>query len=165
MTYPRRLNPLLYVLACLLAVPVMALRCFAFLYFASTTSNWAIVPALALAALIVVSRLHGRLRGIGALVLLAWYGCSMYFDGWHTIMARLAEGGKCAIRHGGNGADRLPDDAVPAAFCVGDHDCYGGGVNEAASTFSLSASACLAMRGPLRVGVRSAIRLQTSLRI
>lgn len=93
MTYLRRLNPLLYVLACLLAVPVMALRCFAFLYFASTTSNWAIVPALTLAALIAVSRLRGRQRSICALVLLAWYGCSMYFDGWHTIMARLAEGG------------------------------------------------------------------------
>lgn len=92
MAFLRRLNPLLYVLACLAAVPVILFRCFAFLYFASTASNWALVPALALAALIVVSRLTGRLRIICALVLLAWYGCSLYFDGWHTVTSRLAEG-------------------------------------------------------------------------
>ena len=92
MTYLRRVNPLLYVLACLAAVPVIAFRCFAFLYFASTISNWAIVPALALAALIAVSRVRGRIRRALALALLAWYGCSLYFDGWRTIMARLAEG-------------------------------------------------------------------------
>ena len=92
MGFLRRLNPLLYVLACLAAVPVILFRCFAFLYFASTTSNWALVPALALAALIVVSRLRGRIRRPCALVLLAWYGCSLYFDGWHTVTSRLAEG-------------------------------------------------------------------------
>ena len=92
MTYLRRVNSLLYALACLAAVPVIAFRCFAFLYFASTISNWAIVPALALAALIAVSRVRGRIRRALALALLAWYGCSLYFDGWHTIMARLAEG-------------------------------------------------------------------------
>jgi len=94
MTYLHRLNPLLYVLAWLAAVPMIAFRCFAFLYFASTISNWAIVPALALAALILVSRVRGRIRRALALALalLAWYGCSLYFDGWHTVMARLAEG-------------------------------------------------------------------------
>ena len=92
MAFLRRLNPLLYVLACLAAVPVILFRCFAFLYFVSTASNWALVPALTLAALIVVSRLRGRLRIICALVLLAWYGCSLYFDGWHTVTSRLAEG-------------------------------------------------------------------------
>ena len=92
MGYLRRLNPLLYVLACLLAIPMIAFRCFAFLYFASTISSWAIVPALALAALILVSRVRGRIRRALALALLAWYACSLYFDGWHTVMTRLAEG-------------------------------------------------------------------------
>ena len=92
MTLLRRLNPLVYVLACLAAMPVILFRSFAFLYFASTTSNWAIVPALALAGLIVVSRLRGRFRRLCALVLLAWYGCSVCFDGWQTVMHRLEQG-------------------------------------------------------------------------
>jgi len=92
MTFLRRFNPLLYVLACLMAIPVILFRGFAFLYFASTMSSWAIVPALALAALIAVSRLPGRIRSVFAIVLLAWYGCSLYFDGWEVVMSRLAKG-------------------------------------------------------------------------
>ena len=92
MTLLRRLNPLVYVLACLAAIPVILFRSFAFLYFASTTSSWAIVPALALAALMLVSRLPGRIRSVCAIILLAWYGCSVYFDGWQTVMHRLAQG-------------------------------------------------------------------------
>lgn len=92
MTLLRRLNPLVHVLACLAAIPVILFRSFAFLYFASTTSSWAIVPALALAGLIVVSRLRGRFRRLCALVLLAWYGCSVCFDGWQMVMHRLAQG-------------------------------------------------------------------------
>lgn len=85
-------SPLIFTLLCVVAIPVTLFRLFGVLFFASTISGWAVVPAVAVGALLAVSRLPQPARGCGAIALLVSYLCSVYFHGWADLMDRLAEG-------------------------------------------------------------------------
>jgi hypothetical protein len=76
----------------IVAIAVVLLRLFGFLYFASTLSNWAIVPAISLSALLAAPWVAPRLRRAYAAVFVLAYLSSVYFHGWADLMARLAEG-------------------------------------------------------------------------
>jgi FtsH-binding integral membrane protein len=85
-------SPLVFILIFVGAIPLILIRLLGFLFFASTTSTWAIVPAVALGALLAVSRLPQPVRRYGALALLMAYLFSVYFHGWPNLMFRLADG-------------------------------------------------------------------------
>jgi len=86
-------SPPMFVLLCVVSIPLILLRLFGVLFFAATTSGWAVVPAIALGALLGASHLPLPVRRVIALVALVLYGCSLYFHGWGNIADRLAEGG------------------------------------------------------------------------
>ena len=82
----------LFAAVCVAAVPLILLRLFGVLFFASTTSMWAIVPALTLGALLVVAAHSPARRGVFATALLGAYLCSFLFHGWSDMKLRLDEG-------------------------------------------------------------------------
>lgn len=81
-----------FAMVCVVAVPLILLRLFGVLFFASTTSMWATIPAITLGSLLIISsRLIAR-RGIIAIGLMAAYLCSVFFYGWADMRFRLNEG-------------------------------------------------------------------------
>lgn len=74
------------------AVPLILLRLFGVLFFASTTPMWAVIPALTLGSLLVVSSQLAFGRRIMATILGAIYLCSVFFYGWADMKTRLDEG-------------------------------------------------------------------------
>lgn len=79
-------------IVCVVAVPLILLRLFGVLFFASTTSMWATVPALTLGSLLFISSRPVARRGIIAIGLIAAYLCSVLFYGWADMKLRLDEG-------------------------------------------------------------------------
>ena len=86
-------SPRLFALLCVAAIPLILFRLFGFLFFASTISDWAIVPALVLCGLIASCRMPQPARNVAAAALLLAYLCSVFFHGWPNLMARLNDGG------------------------------------------------------------------------
>ena len=87
-----RLDAPLFVGLCIVAIPVILLRLFGLLFFAGTISNWAIVPAIALAGLLAASRASQAVRRACSIAFVLPYVFSVYFHGWGSLIARLAEG-------------------------------------------------------------------------
>jgi hypothetical protein len=81
-----------FAVLCIVAVPLVLLRLFGYLFFASTTSTWAIVPALVLGSLIPVAVKPFSRRGAVAIALGTGYLCSVLFHGWADLQFRLSEG-------------------------------------------------------------------------
>lgn len=86
----------LFLLLCILAVPMVLIRLFGFLFFAATTSLWALVPALVLAALIPLSSMAQSCPRIIAAGLLCAYLLSVLLHGWWAAWSRIA-GGQSAL--------------------------------------------------------------------
>lgn len=82
----------LFVVVCLLSAPLILLRLFGYLFFASTTSIWALVPAVTLCALLVVAGRMSSGRRIMAIAWMSVYVCSVLFHGWADITFRLGQG-------------------------------------------------------------------------
>lgn len=87
------LSRLTFILLCIGAVPLIFLRLFGFLFFASTISNWAALPAAAIVLLIGIAALPVPQRAVWASLCLMAYLLSVYFHGWPNLTRRLAEGG------------------------------------------------------------------------
>jgi hypothetical protein len=87
----------LLILLCLVGVPLVLLRLFGVLFFASTTSLWAVIPALALGVLLATSVAPSPMGRILAVSMLCAYLCSLYFYGWPDLMHRLAEEGDATL--------------------------------------------------------------------
>lgn len=87
------LRPLIGVLLCLVTITVILFRMFAVTFFWASVSRWAVVPALVIVAMLFIANLAQSLRRYMACALAGCYLCSIYFDGWSTITARVAEGG------------------------------------------------------------------------
>jgi hypothetical protein len=88
-----RVPPLLALLLCLVAVPLILLRLFGVLFFVDTISVWAIVPAVAIIALLALANTSQPIRRGGAVLVFTSYLASVFFHGWPNLMERLAEGG------------------------------------------------------------------------
>lgn len=94
----RRLNdaiflPLIAALLSMVTIAIVLFRMFAITFFWASVSKWALVPALVTVFMIFIARLAQTPRRYIAIVLAGFYLCSIYFDGWSTIAARVAEGG------------------------------------------------------------------------
>ena len=81
-----------FVLVCIVAVPMVLFRLFGVLFFASTTPMWALVPALTLGSLLIISGHMNTKRCIVAICLVVAYLGSVYFHGWADMKFRLDEG-------------------------------------------------------------------------
>jgi len=86
-------SPIVFAVLCAVAVPLILFRLFGVLFFASTISGWAVIPAITLGTLIAVYPLPRPMRRGVAAIGLVLYGCSLYFHGWGNLADRLAEGG------------------------------------------------------------------------
>jgi hypothetical protein len=82
----------LFALVCLVAAPLILLRLTGVLFFASTTSMWAVVPAITLCALIAVAIRKPAKSGGIATALVAMYLCSVLLHGWADMTFRLGQG-------------------------------------------------------------------------
>ena len=94
----RRVAELVWCLAlcallCVATPAVVLFRLFSVTFFWTTTSTWAVVPAFVIIALLFVGSLTRVARRYAVAVLVVWYLCSIYFDGWRTIITRIAAGG------------------------------------------------------------------------
>lgn len=75
-----------------LAIPLVALRLFGYLFFASTTSTWAVIPALVLGLLCLLATRPFPRRRVVVIALAALYLLSVYSYGWADLRFRLSEG-------------------------------------------------------------------------
>lgn len=82
----------LFVVVCLFAAPLILLRLFGFLFFASTSSIWALVPAVTLCALLVVAGRMPSGRRVVAVTGMAAYLGSVLFHGWADMRFRRGQG-------------------------------------------------------------------------
>lgn len=90
---PRLVHSLpVFVMVCLLAVPVIFLRLFGVLFFASTTPMWALVPAVTLGSLLFISGRTNAVRRTVAIFMVVWYLLSIFFHGWGSMKFRIDEG-------------------------------------------------------------------------
>ncbi|WP_323143597.1 hypothetical protein [Massilia phyllosphaerae] len=80
-------------LLCVATIAVVLFRLFSVTFFWTTTSAWAVVPALVIIALLFVGGLTRAARRYAAAALVVCYLGSVYFDGWRTIVTRIADGG------------------------------------------------------------------------
>jgi hypothetical protein len=87
------LPPILGGLLSVISVAVVLFRIFAVTFFWSSVSKWTVVPALVIVAMIFIASLAQTPRRYLASVLAICYLCSIYFDGWTNVTARIAEGG------------------------------------------------------------------------
>jgi len=87
------LRPLIGGVLCFVTIAMVLLRMFAVTFFWASVSRWAVVPALVIVAMLFIADLAQSLRRYIASALVGCYLCSIYFDGWSTITARIAEGG------------------------------------------------------------------------
>jgi len=87
------LPPLLGGVLCIVIIAVVLLRLFGVIFFWASTSTWAVVPALVIVAMLFVAGLAQSPRRYLVSVLAICYLCSIYFDGWPSVTARIAEGG------------------------------------------------------------------------
>lgn len=94
---PSWCHVLMYSALFAVATAVVLLRLFGVLFFGSTASVWALVPAIVLIGLMVLPYRSQPVRGRVAVVLALAYLASLYFYSWRFLMADLAEGGNVAF--------------------------------------------------------------------
>jgi hypothetical protein len=80
-------------LLCVATIAVVLFRLFSVTFFWTTTSTWAVVPALVIIALLFVGSLTRVAGRYAAAALVVCYLCSIYFDGWRIVVTRIADGG------------------------------------------------------------------------
>lgn len=85
--------PALCALLCVVTIAVVLFRLFSVTFFWDTISKWAVVPALVIIAMLSIASLARVTRRYAAAALVVCYLCSIYFDGWRTIVTRIADGG------------------------------------------------------------------------
>lgn len=83
----------IYALLCVVIIAVVLFRLFSVAFFWDTISKWAVVPAFVIIALLSIASLRRAARQYAAAALVLCYLASLYFDGWRTIVTRLADGG------------------------------------------------------------------------
>jgi drug/metabolite transporter (DMT)-like permease len=81
-----------FVLLCLFVVPVIFLGFFGFLFFFSTTSLWALVPGIVLAAFLPVAREPFPKRKQVAIALFSVFLCYLSVYQWEYIQKHLEKG-------------------------------------------------------------------------
>jgi hypothetical membrane protein len=86
-------SPPICALLCVVIIAVVLIRLFSVTFFWTTESKWAFVPALVIIAMLCVANFAQRARRYMAAALVVCYLCSIYFDGWSTIVMRIADGG------------------------------------------------------------------------
>lgn len=67
-------------------------RLFGILFFWGDNSYWALVPTIAIFALLLAVVLRKAARRLLAGTCVLWYLCSMYFDGWDAVVDMAANG-------------------------------------------------------------------------
>lgn len=86
------LSALTFLVLCIAAVLLALLRLFGYIFFLSNTSTWAVVPALVLAGLVLVTIKPFSGHGIVAIALGVAYLVSVIVYGWADLQFRLSEG-------------------------------------------------------------------------
>jgi hypothetical protein len=82
---------------CIVIIAVVLLRLFGFVFFGSTTSKWALVPALVMIAMLCAANFDQKTQRYLAAVLVLCYLCSIYFYGWRILVERIADGGSVGL--------------------------------------------------------------------
>ena len=86
-------SPLVCALLCVVTIGVVLFRLFSVTFFWNSTSIWAVVPSIVIIAMLCVANLPQAARRYMVTALVVCYLCSIYIDGWHIIVTRIAEGG------------------------------------------------------------------------